>query len=139
MALTAVAALAALAAAAPAASAGTKLTVRDSEFGRMVWAPGKQAAYFFARDRGRGAPTCYGGCARAWPPVFTRGKPVAGAGVRPGLLGTVRRRGGARQVTYGGKPLYTYAHEGPDQVLCHDVFLNGGFWWAIGPGGRRLP
>ena len=40
----------------------------------------------------------------------------------------MKRRGGKRQVTYKGKPLYYYAHEGPNEVLCHDVFLNGGYW-----------
>jgi predicted lipoprotein with Yx(FWY)xxD motif len=62
---------------------------------------------------------------------------VAGKGVRQQLLGTLRRRDGRRQVTYAGKPLYYYAHEGPGQVLCHDVDLNGGYWWVVGPSGRR--
>ncbi len=38
-----------------------------------------------------------------------------------------------------GRPLYYYAHEGPGQVLCHDVDLNGGLWWVVGPDGRRRP
>jgi predicted lipoprotein with Yx(FWY)xxD motif len=59
--------------------------------------------------------------------------------VRQRLLGTVRRRNGARQVTYAGKPLYKYAHEGKGQVLCHDIALNGGHWWALGANGRRRP
>ena len=59
--------------------------------------------------------------------------------MREGLLGTTRRRNGNKQVTYDGKPLYYYAHEGPNEVLCHDVFLNGGYWWVIGPGGKRRP
>jgi predicted lipoprotein with Yx(FWY)xxD motif len=138
----AAAAVSALVVATPAAgeprAAGKKVIVADSDYGPMLWTAGRQALYIFARDRGRG-PTCYGDCARAWPPLFTRGKPIAGAGVRPGLLGTVRRRGGARQVTYNGKPLYTYAHEEPGEVLCHNVNLNGGLWWVIGPNGKRRP
>ena len=121
-----------------ASPAGKKVTVRKSAFGPMLWAPRRQALYIFQRDR-RGRSRCYGACARAWPPLLTRGRPRGGRGVRKRLLGTVRRRGGARQVTYAGKPLYAYAHEGPGQVLCHNVRLHGGLWWVIGPRGKRRP
>jgi predicted lipoprotein with Yx(FWY)xxD motif len=117
---------------------GTKLRVGRSEFGRMLFDADKQAVYVFERD-GKGKSRCYGACAEAWPPVFANGRPVAGKGVRAALLGTVKRRGGRRQVTYAGKPLYYYAHEGPGEVLCHDVNLNGGYWWVVGPDGRRRP
>jgi predicted lipoprotein with Yx(FWY)xxD motif len=123
---------------APAMAAGTKLTLRGSDYGRMLWGPERQAVYIFDRDE-PGEPTCYGKCARAWPPVLTRQKPVAGRGVREALLGTTRRRKGKKQVTYGGKPLYYYAHEGPREVLCHDVFLNGGYWYVVGRDGKRRP
>jgi predicted lipoprotein with Yx(FWY)xxD motif len=120
------------------AAAGTRITVRSSEFGRMLFGPDRQAIYIFQRDR-RNRTNCHGECARLWPPVYTRGAPVAGRGVRESLLGTIRRRNGRRQVTYNGKPLYYYAHEGPGQVLCHNVNLNGGLWWVVGPNGRRRP
>ena len=122
--------------AAPAMAAGTKVTVRGSEFGSMLWGPKRQAVYVFQRD-GRNRSRCYGKCAEAWPPVFTKGRPVAGAGTRAPLLGTLRRRGGKRQVTYAGRPLYYYVNEGPRQVLCHNVYLNGGLWWVVGPNGKR--
>lgn len=121
-----------------AMAAGTKLTVRGSDFGPMVWGPRRQAVYAFQRDR-PGRSRCYGRCARAWPPVLTRGKPVPGGGVRRSLLGTTRRRDGRRQVTYAGRPLYFYAHEGPGEVLCHNVDLNGGLWWVIGRNGVPRP
>ena len=122
----------------PAMAAGTKLSVRGSDFGPMVWGPARQAVYVFQRDR-RGRSRCYGRCARAWPPVLTRGKPVAGRGVRRSLLGTTRRRDGRRQVTYAGRPLYFYANDGPGEVLCHDVNLNGGLWWVVGRNGAPRP
>ena len=58
---------------------------------------------------------CYEGCAEAWPPVLTEGPPAA-AGVNAELLGTTTRTDGATQVTYGGHPLYFYAHEGKNVV-----------------------
>ena len=121
----------------PAGATGTKVSVRGSQFGSMLFGPDRQAIYVFQRDR-RNRSNCHGECARLWPPVYTRGKPVAGRGVKKSLLGTIRR-GGRRQVTYAGKPLYYYAHEGPGQVLCHRVNLNGGLWWVVGPDGRRRP
>ena len=125
-------------AAAPAAMAsGTKITARGSAFGTMLWGPNRQAIYVFARDR-RNDSNCFGACATAWPPVYTRGKPVAGRGVRKSLLGSIRR-GSRRQVTYNGKPLYYYVNESAGQVRCHNVFLNGGYWWVIGPNGKRRP
>jgi predicted lipoprotein with Yx(FWY)xxD motif len=123
---------------APASKKGTRIVVRDSDFGRMLFNAEKQAIYIFENDT-KGRSNCYAGCAKAWPPVFTKGRPVAGRGVRAGLLGTTTRRNGRKQVTYGGRPLYYYAHEGRGQVLCHDVFLNGGYWWAVGPNGKRRP
>ena len=123
---------------APAAMAGTTISARGSQFGTMLWGPNRQAVYVFERD-GRGPSRCYGSCARAWPPVYANGTPVAGRGVRSALLGTTRRRGGRRQVTYAGRPLYYYVNEGPGEVLCHNVNLNGGLWWVVGPNGKRRP
>jgi predicted lipoprotein with Yx(FWY)xxD motif len=115
---------------------GTRIQVGESEFGTMLFGPSDQAIYVFERDP-KGRTVCYRECARAWPPVLTKGKPRAAKGVRESLLGTVRRRNGKRQVTYAGKPLYYYAHEGPGEVRCHNVNLNGGFWWVIAPDGKR--
>jgi predicted lipoprotein with Yx(FWY)xxD motif len=134
----ALAAVGACVAATPAMAAGTKVSLRGSEYGPMLWGPKRQAVYVFQRDR-RKVSRCYGKCAAAWPPVFTRGRPVAGRGVRRSLLGSIRRRGGRRQVTYAGRPLYYYAHEGAGEVLCHNVDLNGGLWWVVGKNGKRRP
>lgn len=120
-----------------AAARGTKIIQKRSRFGRMLFDTRGQAIYIFQRDR-RNESRCFGECARLWPPVYTSARPRAGTGVRKSLLGSIRR-GKRRQVTYNGRPLYFYAHEGPGQILCHKVFLNGGLWWVIGPDGKRRP
>jgi predicted lipoprotein with Yx(FWY)xxD motif len=117
---------------------GTTITVGDSEFGSMLFDSSKQAIYVFEKDR-KGGTVCYGTCAEEWPPVLTDGEPRPGKGVKASLLGTVKRRDGGVQVTYADKPLYLYAHEGPGEVRCHNVNLNGGFWWVVGPDGERRP
>jgi hypothetical protein len=43
------------------------------------------------------------------------------------------------QVTYAGKPLYCYAHDGRGEVGGNNVDLNGGLWWVVGPDGKRRP
>ena len=117
---------------------GTTIVLRDSEFGSMLFDRKNQAIYVFENDRAD-ETVCYGECAAAWPPVYTNGAPRAGEGVDASLLGTIERRDGRTQVTYAGKPLYFYAHESPGEVRCHNVDLNGGFWWVVGADGRRLP
>jgi predicted lipoprotein with Yx(FWY)xxD motif len=120
------------------AAPGTTITVRDSQFGPMLFDSRKQAIYIFENDS-KGKTVCYGECAEAWPPVLTDGEPRAAKGVKASLLGTVKRRDGKLQVTYAGQPLYFYDHEGPGEVRCHNVDLNGGLWWVVGPDGKRRP
>jgi predicted lipoprotein with Yx(FWY)xxD motif len=115
---------------------GTTITLGDSEFGSMLFDSKQQAIYIFEPD-GKNETVCYGECAEAWPPVTTKGEPKAAKGVDASLLGTVERRDGSLQVTYAGQPLYFYAHEQPGEVKCHNVDLNGGFWWVVGPDGKR--
>ena len=124
--------------AAKAGAKGTRVTTGDSEFGEMLFDSKRQAIYIFEKDP-KGKTVCYGDCAEAWPPVFTKGRPVAGNGVDASLLGTIKRRDGKLQVTYADQPLYYYAHEAPGEVRCHNVNLNGGLWWVVGPGGKRRP
>lgn len=117
---------------------GPEIVVTDSDFGRILVDSEDQAIYIFENDE-PGRSNCSGECAVAWPPVVTESRAIAGSGVDPALLGTTERGDGATQVTYDGQPLYYYAHEGPGEVRCHDVNLNGGYWWVIGPDGKRRP
>lgn len=64
------------------------------------------ALYRFTKDKGS-TPTCYGACAKQWPPLLTEGPPFPFA-VIPEKLGTTKRKDGTAQVTYFGHPLYNY-------------------------------
>ncbi len=120
------------------AAPGSRITVEESDFGPMLFDEDGRAIYMWEVEESSKAE-CYGDCAEAWPPVLTEGKPVAGDGVRPGLLGTTKRTDGSTQVTYGGHPLYLYAHEGPGEVKCHNVATHGGLWWVLMPDGEPAP
>ena len=115
--------------------AGAKLKVVDSEYGSVVANAKGEALYLFDREQ-RGRSECYGACAKAWPPVLTKGKPRAGAGADAGLFGTTKRRNGKLQVTYAGQPLYYYVGDSPGTILCHDVDEFGGTWLVVQPDGR---
>ncbi len=120
------------------ASPGQEIIAVASDFGTILFDDTGQAIYLFDVET-TSKPRCYGSCATAWPPVLTDGAPVAGDGVQQSLLGTTRRTDGTTQVTYDGHPLYLYAHEGKYEVKCHDIFLNGGTWYAVQPDGHRAP
>jgi predicted lipoprotein with Yx(FWY)xxD motif len=117
---------------------GTRIRVVRSQFGSILADGRGQAVYVFDRETTRRSE-CYGACARAWPPVLTRGRPVAGKGVGARLIGTTRRRGGKTQVTYRGRPLYLYVDDRPGRVLCHRVEEFGGLWLVVRPDGTPAP
>ena len=71
--------------------------------------------------------------------MLTDGAPAASAGVSAELLGTTPRTDGTTQVTYAGHPLYFYANEGKNVVLCHDVLEFGGLWLAVTASGEPVP
>ena len=116
---------------------GTRIMAIDSQFGTIVGAGRGQAVYVFDREESKESE-CRGDCARAWPPVLTKGRPVAGKGVRKRRLGTTRRRNGKRQVTYNGRPLYYYVDDAPGRVLCHNVLEFGGVWLVVRPNGMPV-
>ncbi len=65
--------------------------------------------YIYVPDH-HGRPQCYRLCATDWPPLTLPAgvrHALAGRGVNAALLGTAQR-GGARQVTYNGWPLYLW-------------------------------
>ena len=129
----------------PAGEAGLRvpaekaqIVARDSDFGRVLFDANGQVVYVFERDASDKSNCTSAQCVEAWPPVLTEKPPSAGGGVDAELLGTIRRRDGMLQVTYDGRPLYFYEHEGPREIKCHNVNLNGGLWWIVTPSGEPV-
>jgi predicted lipoprotein with Yx(FWY)xxD motif len=117
-----------------AAATGAALTLRSSEYGRVISDANHRALYSFDADHGP-TSTCYGECAAAWPPLLTKGTPSTGAGVNGALLGTTTRKDGTLQVTYDGHPLYYYSGDTGEHIMCQHVKLHGGFWFVAGASG----
>jgi predicted lipoprotein with Yx(FWY)xxD motif len=112
-----------------------RIVAEESDFGRVLFDANGQVIYVFEIDRPNQSNCTSAECVEAWPPVLTEEEPSAGAGIEAELLGTIRRDDGTLQVTYDGRPLYFYEHEGPGEIKCHNVNLHGGLWWVVGPSG----
>ena len=94
--------------------------------------------YLFAADTSTKS-TCDDGCAQAWPPLMTSGKPGASAGVKASLLGTTKRADGRLQVTYNHHPLYTfYKDTRKGQTKGQGLDFFGGEWYAVSPAGKTV-
>ena len=64
--------------------------------------------YFFVPEQGTKI-VCTGDCVTMWRPLMATGTtPPVSTGPLPGVIATVDRPDGGRQVTYDGWPLYTY-------------------------------
>lgn len=117
---------------------GVTIKSAASQFGKVLFSKGDRAIYYFDKES-TSKPECYGACARAWPPVLTKGRPQAAGRVRQGLLGARKRSNGKRQVTYDGHPLYFYVDDPRGEVLCHNIEEFGGLWLAVKPSGGTPP
>jgi predicted lipoprotein with Yx(FWY)xxD motif len=94
--------------------------------------------YSFAKDKGT-TSSCYGACAETWPPVTTEGAPTSGEGAASSKLGTTKRKDGTVQVTYAGKPLYTFVEDSqPGEANGNGVTFFGGEWNALDQNGSAV-
>jgi predicted lipoprotein with Yx(FWY)xxD motif len=139
--IAAAAVMTALGAAVAMASARrAMLELRRTSVGTILVNDRGFTLYAFSRDgRNRDACARIRGCLGAWPAVTTGGRSIAGRGVRSGLIGTITLKGGVKQVTYAGHPLYTYIGDSaPGQTFYVNFFQFGGFWPAVNAAGSEV-
>ena len=110
---------------ATAATRAPAIRYVDDKFGPVLATPTKQALYYWNAEKDFKIH-CKGSCAKLWPPLVARSRAAVPAHVA-GTFGTIKRPDGRIQVTYNRRPVYTYVHEGPTQVLCDDV----GGWFVV--------
>ena len=119
-------------------SSGTAVKIGSSKLGRILVDSHGKTLYLWAHDKTRKS-TCYGDCAAYWPPLLTRGTPVATRGARASLLGTTRRNDGRMQVTYAGHPLYYFVQDTkPGQTKGEGLTGFGGRWDPLSASGRAV-
>ena len=120
---------------------GAKIELeKTAKYGKILADSRGWTIYAFTKDK-KNQDNCQktAGCTSAWPPVVTKGKPVAGPGVKQSLLGSIKLKNGKSQVTYNGIPLYTYTSDGgPHQTFYVNFFQFGGNWPAVNAAGKEV-
>jgi predicted lipoprotein with Yx(FWY)xxD motif len=117
-----------------AAASGGTVARASSSLGQILVAQNGMTLYMFASDK-NGKSSCSGPCATFWPPYT--GTPKAGSGIDASLLGTTARSDGTTQVTYAGRPLYTYSGDpSPGDTNGQGVNTFGALWWVVAPDGK---
>ena len=77
---------------------------------------------------------CTATCLKVWPELLLpKGvtKATASSGVSASKLGSVKRSGGLRQVTYGGKPLYWFSGDSGAGQVNGNITDTWGKWSAV--------
>jgi predicted lipoprotein with Yx(FWY)xxD motif len=134
------------------AAAGSGETVSVADVGGVgaVLVDSHGDALYSPDQEAGGTVLCTDACASVWVPLtLSSGSEPSGPPQVSGKLGIVTRPDGSRQVTYAGKPLYTFVEDsGPRTVRgddASDSFGGTSFTWhvvATGPlssGGTTSP
>jgi predicted lipoprotein with Yx(FWY)xxD motif len=127
-------------ASASAAGTSAKVSLRKTSLGMVLVNGRGHTLYAFTKDsRNKDRCVSTAGCASTWPVVTSTGKPTAGPGVKSSKLSTIKLPNGSRQVTYAGRPLYTYAADssaGATDYVGASAF--GGTWLAVNAAGKTI-
>ena len=127
-------------AAAASATGGTSVGTHHTKRGKVLASSRGFSLYMFQKDKkGSGKSTCYGQCAKVWPPLLTTGRPKAmsRSGVNSRLLGTIKRTDGKTEVTYNGYPLYRWAGDSkPGDITGEGITQSGGKWYLLNTAGN---
>jgi predicted lipoprotein with Yx(FWY)xxD motif len=85
---------------------------------------------------------CTGSCTAIWVPLTVKGSPTGDSSVA-GKLGTVMRPDGRKQVTFDGKPLYTFVEDPSPKTVngdgASDQFGGVHFNWKVASVGTTTP
>jgi predicted lipoprotein with Yx(FWY)xxD motif len=121
-----------------AATGSSAVKLASSKLGKILVDSQGRTLYLFQADKGTSS-TCSGACATDWPPLTTKGKPTAGAGLSAAALGTTKRADGTSEVTYHGHPLYLYAGDtAPGQTNGQGSDDFGAEWDVLTAAGKKI-
>jgi predicted lipoprotein with Yx(FWY)xxD motif len=124
----------------PASAAPKTVGVKQVDGIGDVLVDGSGLALYASDQEAGGKILCTDGCTAFWQPLAAgSGEPTAADAA--GRLGVIRRPDGARQVTLGGKPLYTFSEDAPGKITgdgFRDEFDGQSFTWhvVLGDGGQ---
>ncbi|MGX7680743.1 COG4315 family predicted lipoprotein [Jatrophihabitans sp. DSM 45814] len=121
-----------------AATTGGVVSAQSSSLGTILVDGSNRTVYVFANDTAN-TSNCNAACAADWPPVAAPTPlPTSVAGVT-GMLGSITRSDGSKQLTVATHPVYTFAGDSaPGQTKGQGVNLNGGVWTVVSPAGAPV-
>jgi predicted lipoprotein with Yx(FWY)xxD motif len=126
----------AIAGPAGAATITTVSTTKSTQFGTIL-VSGKTVYTLKASKT-----PCTAACLAVWPQVLLpkgMAKPHAKGGVNAAKLGTIKRSGGALQVTYAGKPLYYFSGDSSAGQVNGNITDSWGKWSVVTTSGTPAP
>ena len=107
----------------------------NQKFGKILVDASGMTLYTFEIDTPEVSKCTSNQCVAFWPPSTVNPQPTVGTGVT-GALSTISRPDGAKQVTYDGKPLYTFAiDKKPGDAAGDGINEFGGTWHVVILGG----
>jgi predicted lipoprotein with Yx(FWY)xxD motif len=112
---------------------GVVHTTQNAQLGAQVLVDRQGMTLYTLSAERNGRFICTGKCTQLWKPLLVKGA-VHAAGI--GSLGTVMRPGaGGTQLTYQGRPLYTFADDSAPGDATGNGFKDVGVWRAatVGP------
>jgi predicted lipoprotein with Yx(FWY)xxD motif len=92
-------------------SAKTTVAVATTKLGKVLVDSTGMTLYTSAGDTTPGASSCTGACATIWPPLAATAAPTYAAGLTASKFTTITRSDATLQLSYNGKPLYTFASD----------------------------
>jgi predicted lipoprotein with Yx(FWY)xxD motif len=111
--------LGAYAATPQAAKATVVRTVSEGQFGKILTTTSGSALYTYSKDTQNHSKVT-GALLAVWPPLVVPAG-TAPAGNSVARLGVIKRTNGQDQVTYRGKPLYTFVKDMGNQVTGQGI------------------
>ena len=92
----------------PSTGSAAVMVATNAKYGQILVDHEGRTLYLFTPDEA-GTPTCYEGCAAAWPPLVVTGEVTVGPGLDDSDFSTATRTDGGDQVKVGNWPLYYFA------------------------------
>lgn len=83
-------------------------TVVNDEGEKLIATGTGNTLYVFDRDLNQAQPVCNATCAEVWPPYLISDDETKAL---QSPLGSIKRTNGQSQLTYEGRPVYTYAFD----------------------------
>lgn|SRR3954469_14362993 len=117
-----------------AASPATTVALAKVSGVGQVLVDSKGFALYSPKQDTSGMIRCTGSCTAIWVPLTVKGSPTGDPTVAA-KLGTVMRPDGRKQVTFDGRPLYTFAEDSSPKTVsgngASDQFGGVHFNWKV--------